>query len=57
MANEADKDEVKGRVKEAVGSLTGDEDLKKEGQEDQAAADIKEDLDEKNKDKVDKLKD
>jgi uncharacterized protein YjbJ (UPF0337 family) len=30
-------DKAKGRVKEAAGSLTGDEDLKREGRRDQAA--------------------
>lgn len=34
-------DKLKGRLKEAAGALTGDEDLKKEGQRDQAAAKIK----------------
>jgi len=55
-------DEVKGRVKEAVGDLTGDERTKAEGQKDQAGAKVKqaaedardkvEDLAEKAKDKV-----
>ena len=35
-------DKIKGRVKEAAGALTGDKQLKKEGQLDQAAADVKE---------------
>ncbi|MGI9589976.1 MAG: CsbD family protein [Myxococcota bacterium] len=35
-------DKVKGRVKEAAGALTGDKELKKEGQLDQAAAEVKE---------------
>ena len=35
-------DKLKGRLKEAAGALTGDEDLKKEGQLDQAAAKVKE---------------
>lgn len=30
------KDDAKGRVKEAVGSLTGDDDLKREGKVDKA---------------------
>lgn len=30
------KDDAKGRVKEAAGNLTGDKDLKREGQVDQA---------------------
>ena len=34
-------DKLKGRLKEATGALTGDEDLKKEGQRDQAAAKVK----------------
>lgn len=34
-------DKLKGRLKEATGALTGDEDLKKEGQMDQAAAKVK----------------
>jgi uncharacterized protein YjbJ (UPF0337 family) len=35
-------DELKGRVKEAVGALTGNEKLKREGQVDQAAGKVKE---------------
>ena len=35
-------DKIKGRIKEAAGALTGDQDLKTEGQLDQAAADVKE---------------
>jgi len=35
-------DEIKGRAKEAAGDLTDDEDLKREGQVDQTAADVKE---------------
>lgn len=31
------KDDAKGRVKEAAGSLTGDDDLKREGKVDKAA--------------------
>jgi uncharacterized protein YjbJ (UPF0337 family) len=34
-------EELKGRVKEAAGVLTGDEKLKKEGQLDQAAGQVK----------------
>jgi uncharacterized protein YjbJ (UPF0337 family) len=34
-------DELKGRVKEAAGALTGDEKLKEEGQLDQAVGKIK----------------
>jgi uncharacterized protein YjbJ (UPF0337 family) len=36
------KDEAKGRVKEAAGSLTGDEDLKREGKVDRASGQAKE---------------
>jgi uncharacterized protein YjbJ (UPF0337 family) len=35
-------DDAKGRVKEAAGSLTGDDDLKREGKVDQAAGKAKE---------------
>jgi len=35
-------DDAKGRVKEAAGSLTGDEDLKREGKVDQAGGKAKE---------------
>ena len=35
-------DEAKGRVKEAAGSLTDDEELKKKGKADQAASSLKE---------------
>jgi uncharacterized protein YjbJ (UPF0337 family) len=34
-------DEAKGRVKEAVGDLTDDKDLKNEGKVDKAAGDVK----------------
>jgi len=34
-------DKLKGRLKEAAGALTGDDDLKKEGQRDQTAAKVK----------------
>lgn len=34
-------DQTKGRVKEAAGSLTGDEELKNEGKVDQASGDVK----------------
>jgi uncharacterized protein YjbJ (UPF0337 family) len=42
-------DEAKGRVKEAAGALTGDDELKREGKVDQAGAKVK-DLAEKVKD-------
>lgn len=35
-------DKLKGRLKEAAGALTGDENLKKEGQRDQKAGKVKE---------------
>ena len=34
-------DEMKGRVKEAAGALTGDEELKQEGKTDQAVGKVK----------------
>ena len=37
-------DQVKGRVKEAVGSLTDDKDLKREGRTDRLAGEAKEKL-------------
>jgi len=40
MAGEVDK--AKGRVKKAVGELTGDEDLKREGDIDKATGKLKE---------------
>ena len=46
-------DQAKGRVKEAAGSLTGDDDLKNEGRVDQAAGEIKD----KVSGAVDKVKD
>ncbi len=43
----ADKnvDEGKGRIKEAAGSLTGDDSLKNEGKADQAKAPVKDKVD------------
>ncbi len=35
-------DDAKGRLKEAAGSLTGDDDLKREGKVDQASGKVKE---------------
>ena len=46
-------DEAKGRMKEAAGDLTDDEDLKREGKVERAAADAKE----KAEDAVDKVRD
>jgi uncharacterized protein YjbJ (UPF0337 family) len=45
------KDDAKGRVKEAAGSLTGDEDLKREGKVDKATGKAKEGV-EKASDKI-----
>jgi len=39
-------DEAKGRLKEAAGDLTDDDDLKREGKVDQAAGKVKEKTDE-----------
>lgn len=36
------EDDLKGRVKESTGALTGDDELKREGQRDQAAGKVKE---------------
>ncbi len=38
-------DEGKGRIKEAAGSLTGDDSLKNEGKADQAKASVKDTVD------------
>jgi uncharacterized protein YjbJ (UPF0337 family) len=64
MADEK-MDDLKGRAKEAAGDLTGDEDLERKGQTDQAKASVKqkvgdakqkvEDVVEGVKDKVDDL--
>jgi uncharacterized protein YjbJ (UPF0337 family) len=48
--------DLKGRAKEAAGSITGDDDLKHEGRADQAEAAIKK-AGEKVKDAVDDIKD
>lgn len=53
-------DEAKGRAKEAVGDLTDDEDMKREGKMDQAGATIKEKVEEAKDtmdETVDKVKD
>lgn len=47
-------DEVKGRIKEAVGSLTGNDELRDEGKTDQAVGKVKQAA-EKVVDKVKKL--
>ena len=46
-------DEVKGRVKEAAGDLTDDDDLKREGKVDRATASVKD----KAEDAADKVRD
>ena len=46
-------DELKGRVKEAAGALTGNDKLKKEGKTDQAVGKIKQQADKV----IDKVKD
>lgn len=54
------KDQVKGKVKQAVGDLTDNEDLKKEGKADEKAGKVKEFLEgakDKADDLVDKVKD
>lgn len=53
-------DQAKGRVKEAAGDLTGNDDLKSEGKADQAAGKAKEvahDVADKADEVVDKVKD
>jgi uncharacterized protein YjbJ (UPF0337 family) len=45
MATDKNLDEGTGRLKEAAGSLTGDEDLKREGKADQAKASVKDKID------------
>jgi uncharacterized protein YjbJ (UPF0337 family) len=57
---EGKKDDIKGRVKEAAGDLTDDDDLKREGKTDRTAGSVKDKF-ERAKDKgeefVDKAKD
>lgn len=57
---DSNTDDLKGRAKEAVGDLTDNDDLKREGQADRAGGKAKkviEDLGEKAKDVVDDIKD
>jgi uncharacterized protein YjbJ (UPF0337 family) len=52
-------DEMKGRTKEALGDLTDDDEMKREGKRDQAAGDVKQKIDDAGdwaEDKVDDLK-
>lgn len=54
------KDQMKGKAKQAVGDLTGNEDLKKEGKADEKAGEVKEfveDVKDKADDLVDTVKD
>ena len=51
-----DFDQAKGKIKQAVGDLTGNKDLKKEGKADENAGKVKE-LVESTKDKVEDLVD
>lgn len=46
-------DELKGRVKEAAGALTGDEELKRNGKADQVAGKVKQQVEKV----IDKVKD
>ncbi|MEO7427821.1 MAG: CsbD family protein [Acidimicrobiales bacterium] len=53
-------DDIKGRVKEAAGDLTGNDDLQREGKADQAAGKAKEligDVKDKVEDVIDDIKD
>ena len=53
-------DDIKGRIKEAAGALTDNDDLKREGKTDQAAGSVKEGLDkvrDKIEDGIDAIKD
>jgi uncharacterized protein YjbJ (UPF0337 family) len=55
-----DLDQAKGRVKQAVGDLTDDKDLKREGKTDENAGKVKEflgDAKDKADDLIDKVKD
>ncbi|HTZ64020.1 MAG TPA: CsbD family protein [Solirubrobacteraceae bacterium] len=45
MATDKNVDEGKGRLKQAAGSLTGDEGLKREGKADQSKASAKDKID------------
>lgn len=54
------KDDAKGRVKEAAGSLTGDDDLKREGKVDKTSGAVKDGIEkasEKLKDAIGKNRD
>jgi uncharacterized protein YjbJ (UPF0337 family) len=54
------KDQVKGKVKQAVGDLTDNKELKKEGKADETTGEVKESLEsvkDKAEDLVDKVRD
>ena len=56
----SDMDQAKGKVKQAAGDLTGNDDLRREGKADETAGKAKEkigDLKDKAEDVVDKVKD
>ncbi len=58
--SDSNKDEMKGRAKEAVGSITDDDEMRREGRNDQRAADLKKGVEragEKAKDAIDKIRD
>ncbi len=57
MSGEGDK--IKGRVKQAVGDLTNDDEMRNDGKADEAAGEVKDKVDDvkdKVNDTVDKLK-
>jgi uncharacterized protein YjbJ (UPF0337 family) len=59
-AMESKKDDLKGRVKEAAGDLTGDDELEREGKTDRAAGSVEDKIErakEKGEEFVDKAKD
>ncbi len=51
MGDSAATDKFKGRVKQAAGDLTGDEDLEREGEVDETSGEVREKVD-RAKDKV-----
>ena len=56
----SDLDKMKGRAKQAVGDLTDDEDLRREGKVDEAAGKAKDkvgDMEDKAEDAIDRAKD
>lgn len=58
MSGEADQ--AKGRIKQAAGDLTGNDDLKNDGKKDEAAGKVKDTIDDvkdKANDAVDSIKD